>query len=219
MSTNHARRQRVGPDTFTRNSALLHWKNQPQSDPTVAADPTYPAETHSSAEPVEETADGSMGSAPTGDPGEDILRLLRKGESVEQVSILLNTSKTLVKRWQRQLTHPAVEKMDGRRLYNDAFKLDAIQQIKQGVSVRQLSLKLGVSQVTLHKWKNKELQDRTHDQPLTLPPAGSQSIDPLITDAPEPMPGSDPNLRKELQSLREERDILKKALVILLRSS
>ncbi|CAN5330026.1 hypothetical protein BH09BAC4_BH09BAC4_44780 [soil metagenome] len=219
MSTNHAtsRLRRVYPDAVTPANALLRWKNQ---DPTVSAaatalpqpSPTEPTQA-SPDEPADPSFTGNMGSM-----GDDILRLLRKGESVDQISALLRISKSLIKRWQHQLNSAEGEKLDGRRLYDDAFKQLAIQQIDQGVSVRQLAIRLGVSQVTLHKWKNQAVRERTYPNP-TAPPTDNRAVASPEPDPSEPLSGPTTRLQQELQNLREERDILKKALVILLRSS
>ena len=41
------------------------------------------------------------------------------------------------------------------RKYDDAFKAEAINQILQGRSVKELSLSLGVSEGLLYQWKSK----------------------------------------------------------------
>ncbi|SFD83696.1 Transposase and inactivated derivatives [Spirosoma endophyticum] len=223
----------------TSTVSLLRGKSQPQTDlpdkdhlvPVNAryspnpdsslSDPPVWSDTSPKPDLIMEPTEESATFPLTGDVGENILQLLTKGQSVAQISALLQISKTLVKRWQRRLTTSDFMKMDGRRLYDDAFKQDAIRQLNQGVSVRKLSLQLGVSQVTLHKWKNKELMDREshlyqfmHD-PLPDAQDGSRAA----SNTGETGSPTTDNLSQQLQELREERDILKKALVILLRSS
>ena len=202
MSTNHASlRQAAYSDDST------HYALQREGPHTVS----------DSTEPNEESTHPSF----LDGIGEDILRLLRRGDSVDQISTLLQISKTMVKRWQFQLTTPDFQKMDKRRLYDDAFKQAALQQINQGVSIRQLSTTLGVSQVTLHKWKNKASMGQIRDirtrkyPPLPASQVGSQTS---LEDR-EPSTHNEASLHQQLRDLREERDILKKALVILLRSS
>lgn len=81
------------------------------------------------------------------------------------------------------------------RKYDSAFKANVVSQIRQGRSIKDLSSHLGVSESLLYKWKS-DSEGRSSDQSVELK-----------------------QLRKELKSLREENDILKKALSIFTQSS
>ena len=80
------------------------------------------------------------------------------------------------------------------RKYDSAFKADVVSQIHQGRSIKDLSSHLGVSESLLYKWKS-DAQGRSSVQSSELK-----------------------QLRKELRSLREENEILKKALSIFTQS-
>ena len=74
--------------------------------------------------------------------------------------------------------------------YDPSFKADVVKQIRQGRSVRELSKTLGVSEGLLYKWKSQD-KEKVQDESSELK-----------------------DLRKQLKSLQEENDILKKALRI-----
>ena len=76
------------------------------------------------------------------------------------------------------------------RKYDDAFKAEAINQILQGRSVKELSLSLGVSEGLLYQWKSKG-SERPYENRVELK-----------------------SLKRENRQLKEENDILKKALRI-----
>lgn len=80
------------------------------------------------------------------------------------------------------------------RKYDASFKADAVNQIKNGRSVKELSNLLGVSESLLYKWKS-QLEGKSRDQ--------SQEVK---------------KLRRQLKKLEEENEILKKALRIFSRS-
>lgn len=76
------------------------------------------------------------------------------------------------------------------RKYDAAFKANAVEQIKQGRSVSELSATLGVSEGLLYKWKSdSNSQSESESEELK-------------------------RLRKELKKTKEENVILKKALSI-----
>ena len=81
------------------------------------------------------------------------------------------------------------------RKYDSAFKTNVVSQIRQGRSIKDLSSHLGVSESLLYKWKS-DAEGRSNDHSGELK-----------------------QLHKELKSLREENDILKKALSIFTQSS
>ena len=81
------------------------------------------------------------------------------------------------------------------RKYDAAFKSDAVSQLKSGRSAKELSQLLGVSESLLYKWKQESTGGRNREQ--------SDEIK---------------RLRRELKSLEEENEILKKALTIFSRS-
>jgi transposase len=84
-----------------------------------------------------------------------------------------------------------------RRWFSDEFRLEAVKLILgQGVSVAQAARDLGVSENVLHSWKKKFEQD-----PEAF--GGSRRLTPEQEEIRK--------LRKEIQRLRLERDILKKA--------
>ncbi|TXF90141.1 transposase [Neolewinella aurantiaca] len=74
------------------------------------------------------------------------------------------------------------------RKYDGAFKAEAIRQIEQGRSVSELAASLGVGQSLLHRWKKRPKGGSTGPSTETL------------------------QLRKEMKRLKEENEILKKAL-------
>ncbi len=84
-----------------------------------------------------------------------------------------------------------------RRHYKEDFKKEAVRLIeKEGYSLGDTSLRLGISKSTLSKWK--QLFGHNTDS------AGVKSEGLTIFEQKQ--------LQKELARTREERDILKKAL-------
>lgn len=82
------------------------------------------------------------------------------------------------------------------RNYDASFKLDAVNQLKNGRSPKELSELLGVSESLLYKWKRQELgKGRNGEQ--------SEEIK---------------QLKRQLKQAEEEYAILKKALSIFSRS-
>jgi transposase len=76
------------------------------------------------------------------------------------------------------------------RKYDASFKADAVRQMEQGRSVAELSVSLGVGQSLLHRWKKDSK-------------GGSSGASAETRQ-----------LRKEMKRLKEENEILKKALSI-----
>jgi len=78
----------------------------------------------------------------------------------------------------------------GKANFSDDFKRDAVAQISErGYPVAEVSQRLGVSQHSLYEWKKKFSQ-----------PSGDDDKDAEIS-----------RLKRELNRVTEERDILKKA--------
>jgi len=76
------------------------------------------------------------------------------------------------------------------RKYDESFKMEAVNQMKTGRSVRELATRLGVGEALLYRWKAQSEGK------------GSTSSDEIKL------------LKKEIKSLKEDNDILKKALSI-----
>jgi transposase len=88
-----------------------------------------------------------------------------------------------------------------RRKYDREFKLEAVRLITQGGrSVVEVARDLGIHENLLYNWRRKYLDDTAHAFP------GKGHLKP----ADEEMR----RLKKELLDIKEERDILKKALAI-----
>ena len=86
------------------------------------------------------------------------------------------------------------KKQSGRRQYDADFKKSAVNLVKNGQSVPQVSQSLGIGESLLYKWR-AELSERA-----------TEEISPLREE--------NERLRKELKQVELERDILKKALGI-----
>ena len=88
-----------------------------------------------------------------------------------------------------------------RRSYSREFKLEAVSMVTEGgVSIAQAARNLGISENSLWRWKKEFEEDPDH----AFPGKGHQKPpdDELV------------RLRRENQRLRQERDILKKAVGI-----
>jgi len=84
-----------------------------------------------------------------------------------------------------------------RKSYSEDFKKDVIRLIeKEGYSLREASVRVGVNKSTLHKWK----QLFSHNTKSSIDKSEGLSL------------FEQKQLQKELSRTREERDILKKAL-------
>ena len=76
------------------------------------------------------------------------------------------------------------------RKYDAVFKTEAVNQIKNGRSVKNLSASLGVSEALLYRWKSElSVKKAPHSAELK-------------------------QLKKELSRVKEDNEILKKALTI-----
>ena len=80
-----------------------------------------------------------------------------------------------------------------RRKYDDAYKQQALQLLRQGQSVPAVAQALGISEGLLYKWKQ-----------AIRPPAVEQELE---------------QLRQKLKQVETERDILKKAVSIFSRQT
>ena len=88
-----------------------------------------------------------------------------------------------------------------RRKYDREFKLEAVRLVTQGGRpVSEVARDLGIHENLLYNWRRKYLDDTVHAFP------GKGHLKP----ADEEMR----RLKKELTDVKEERDILKKALAI-----
>jgi transposase len=86
----------------------------------------------------------------------------------------------------------------GRRVFSREFKLEAVRLVRQrGVSVAQASRDLGVHENVIRKWV-KQLED----DPLQAFPGQGRM---------KPEQAEIERLKREVQKLKAERDILKKA--------
>jgi transposase len=93
-----------------------------------------------------------------------------------------------------------------RRKHTSEFKREAVSMvIDQNLSVAEVSRRLGISQSLLHKWK---LQFETQGAEA-FPGKGQQT----------PQEAEIARLRREVEQLRMERDILKKAAQFFARES
>ena len=88
--------------------------------------------------------------------------------------------------------------MAGRRKFSREFKVEAVQMVREGgFGVLEVAKDLGIRPDVLRRWKRQ-----VETAGLGAFP-GSGRLEP-----------EDEGLRRELQRVREERDILKKALAI-----
>jgi transposase len=95
----------------------------------------------------------------------------------------------------------------GRR-FDEEFKRDAVRMLELGVrSIQQLSQELGVSAWSLTRWRKLYGKDSAAGGP----PGGGG---PLAADAAS-LVLENARLRRELETVSRQRDILKKALGIL----
>ena len=86
-----------------------------------------------------------------------------------------------------------------RRRYDAEFKKNALDLIGDGRSVRSVAHSLGISEGVLHKWKQQAKEKSQMGE--------NEDNEEII------------RLKKELQEVKRERDILKKALSIFSRST
>jgi len=91
--------------------------------------------------------------------------------------------------------------MQGRRKYDRDFKEGAVRLvIDGGKSVRDLARDLGINENMLYRWKSEYLKDREDAFP------GQGRLKPQDEEIWK--------LRRRVEDLEEEREILKKALAI-----
>jgi transposase len=76
------------------------------------------------------------------------------------------------------------------RRYDASFKSAAVEQMRQGRSIKELSISLGVSEGLLYQWRSK------------------------VSQSPKDNSGELKRLKRENKRLEEQNDILKKALSI-----
>ena len=84
---------------------------------------------------------------------EKALRLLQAGHSAKQIAMALSIPVGKIYYWKRYYLNPLALQEDGRRRYDQEFKQTVSKQLATGGSVSQLAQTLGVSKVTLFKWK------------------------------------------------------------------
>ena len=91
-------------------------------------------------------------------------------------------------------------------IYDDDFRQNAVHLLlTSGRPLKQVSRDLGVCPNTLRDWRNRSLQSGTSGKPA-LAPERDAGLDPAAEIR---------RLHKEVEYLRRQRDILKKAMSIL----
>jgi transposase len=94
-----------------------------------------------------------------------------------------------------------MEEGRSRKRYDKQFKLEAVRMITEGArSVTSVARDLGVSANQLHRWK----REFTESPSQAFPGKGRMRVENAELEA----------LRKELARVKEERDILKKAVAV-----
>lgn len=96
---------------------------------------------------------------------------------------------------------PVAKATTKRRHYDEQFKRDAVTLLAGGRGATQLARELGVSQWNLRDWKERYGADR---------PAGPHAV----TTGPVALAVQLADLRRELEAVTRQRDLLKKALAI-----
>ena len=88
-----------------------------------------------------------------------------------------------------------------RRKFGKEFKIEAVKLVtERGMKVAEVSRDLGISKELLYRWKNDYEQSGNYSFP------GEGKLKPEDADLRK--------LRRELANVKEERDILKKAIAI-----
>jgi len=88
-----------------------------------------------------------------------------------------------------------------RKRYDRQFKLDAVRMMTEGRhSVASVARELGVAATQLHRWKREFAEGSAH----AFPGKGRIRVENQELE----------DLRKELARVKEERDILKKAVAV-----
>jgi transposase len=85
-----------------------------------------------------------------------------------------------------------------KRHYDSAFKESVLSMLKNGQSVSEVSKSLGIGESLIYKWRGDSLSP-------------SESVLNSIESA---LVSENADLRKQVKQLEQERDILKKALLI-----
>lgn len=92
----------------------------------------------------------------------------------------------------------------GRRRYDDAFKQDAVNRVvRTGKSCAEVARELGLKPNVLSRWRRERLQK------------ADEAMRPDEQLKPSELAAELRTARLEVEDLREQRDILKKALGIL----
>ncbi|WP_143100880.1 transposase [Spirosoma endophyticum] len=145
---------------------------------------------------------------------ETAFQLLEQGQGIDQIAATLNVPIGKIYYWRRYYMKTAQPLTDGRRLYNDQFKQAALDQVDAGISVTKLAQLLGVSKVTLFKWKKErnEAHQLTNEAQTVEVPTGSK-----LVKSKEPVSAQNitDDLLERIRVLEEEKSILRKALQIL----
>jgi transposase len=85
-----------------------------------------------------------------------------------------------------------------KRHYDSAFKESVLSMLKNGQSVSEVSKNLGIGESLIYKWRSDSLSP-------------SESA---LNSLESAMLSENADLRKQVRQLEQERDILKKALLI-----
>jgi len=93
-----------------------------------------------------------------------------------------------------------------RRKYDDTFKEDVLKMVMSGRPVSEIAEALGISENLVYTWK------RNAQKAAEAGKAGPSGYDPELAKENE-------RLRAELKRAEQERDILKKALVVFSRGT
>ena len=91
-----------------------------------------------------------------------------------------------------------------RRKYDATFKAEVLAMVASGQQAREVARRLGIGESLIYKWKKRA--NHSTDKATPVAPSGEVSKE-------------NAELRKELQRTIMERDILKKALSIVGRTS
>ncbi|GAB4035444.1 transposase [Spirosoma jeollabukense] len=149
---------------------------------------------------------------------EKAVLLLKEGQKASQIATDLNLPIGKVYYWQRYYLNPSRPPSDGRRLYDDQFKRDVLNKIADGVTISKLSRSLGVSKVTLFKWKREGQPEQTEakeEVAIALPIEREEDKIPNQKDWRFLQDQVD-NLLDRIRVLEEEKDTLTKALRIVI---
>jgi transposase len=93
-----------------------------------------------------------------------------------------------------------------RRKYDDSFKEDVLKMIMTGRAVSEIAEALGISENLIYTWKKRAQK-------------GSESANGAVSGYNADVLKENERLRAELKRAEQERDILKKALVVFSRGT